>query len=56
MAQIHFINTEKYNQKNSNMTKIIISLCNTMENDEIKNPILYKFDKYKIKKKDLQNI
>ncbi|WP_425381095.1 hypothetical protein [Spiroplasma endosymbiont of Polydrusus pterygomalis] len=44
LPQIHFINTEIYNNKNSKMQSKIKLLHKNMVDDIIENPLLYKFD------------
>lgn len=42
--QIHFVNTEKYGRKHSNMQRAIRLLRTGLDNDKIENPLLYEFD------------
>lgn len=41
---IHFMNTEKYSRKDSNMARKIRLLRTGITEDEIENPLLYEFD------------
>jgi superfamily II DNA or RNA helicase len=51
IAPIHFINTEYYNRKNSNMENKIKELRSRSFKDEVENPILAEFDFDKQQKK-----
>lgn len=42
--QVHFINTEKYGRKHSNMQRSIRSLRVGLDGDKVENPLLYEFD------------
>ncbi len=66
VPQIYFVNSEKYNRNNSNMTNKIIQLRSNYVEDKIQNPILTEYDinklglknsdKEKRKKKDIKII
>jgi superfamily II DNA or RNA helicase len=49
VPKIHFINSNKYNRKNSNMTNKIQLLRSRIFDDKIQNPILESFDMDKLK-------
>lgn len=52
--KVYFINSEKYNNKNSNMANKIETLRSYMVKDNIKNPLMENYDinKLKIKRED----
>ncbi len=41
---VHFVNTEKYSRKDSNMARKIRLLRSGITDDEVENPLLYEFD------------
>jgi superfamily II DNA or RNA helicase len=52
VPKIHFINSNKYNRKNSNMTNKIQLLRSRIFDDKIQNPILESFDIDKLKQEE----
>lgn len=56
LPQIHFVNSEKYNNKNSNMSNKIKELRSKIFTDKIENPTLnsFDFDRLKINKRDYE--
>ena len=52
LPQIHFINTEKYNRKDSNMSNAIEKLRSFALEDIVENPILIEYDENKLKISD----
>lgn len=49
LPQIHFINTEEYNRKNSNMSNIIEKLRSFDLDDIVENPVLIEYKEEKLK-------
>ena len=52
LPQIHFINTEEYNRKDSNMSNAIEKLRSFTLEDTVENPILIEYDENKLKISD----
>lgn len=52
LPQIHFINTEEYNRKDSNMSNAIEKLRSFALEDIVENPILIEYDENKLKISD----
>lgn len=48
LPNIHFIDTEEYNRKNSNMSNVIEKLRSFALADEIENPLLVEYDENKL--------
>lgn len=52
LPQIHFINTEEYNRKDSNMSNTIEKLRSFDLDDRVENPILVEYNENKLKISD----
>ncbi len=52
LPQIHFINTEEYNRKDSNMSNTIEKLRSFDVDDRVENPILVEYNENKLKISD----